>query len=255
MPLDLYKNDIDCENYFSEPVCTFISQKMKIDVYEYISKIKSDANANKEFFYDLTEVLLYEIEKSKPFDLCEKYDQILNKFAKTYGIIEDSKAYEIGDVLFRSFYKYMTGGIVALYVDAETDRWFPLPRFDKPIEEYRKDLTTMDNVLTIYRGTHIDEWRLGNIRQSWSIDPAIACKFAFRTYRDCEKDFDMKNRVILQAKIHIEDILLYLDDGLGSEKECIIDTGEIIGNSMCVFARYQIEYDDTVNNNYDCTGL
>ena len=225
---------------------------MKIDIQEYILKIKSDTTADRAFFYDLTEALLCEIEKDKPFDFFEQYDQILNKFAKSYGIAKDSKAYEVGDVFFRSFHKYITGGIVALYIEAETCEWFPLPFFSQPIEKYRKKLVDMDTILTIYRGTHIDEFKSGKIRQSWSIDSAIACRFAFNSCRDSSEQFDIKNRVVLQANIHKNDVFLYLDDDLDGEKECIIDVTKILKDSMSVFVKYHKTHDDNINDYYDC---
>ncbi len=86
-----------------------------------------------------------------------------------------------------------------------------------------KDKRTYDklpNEVTIYRGAHIGE-HLGHVGQSWSLDKNVAGFFAWVHYAAALSPKNLKDRVILKAKILKEHIYAYTSQR--KEAECIVN--------------------------------
>ncbi len=162
-------------------------------------------------------ILVNNVPISREFNL--KFLDINTK----YGIQENSEAYNIGDVLRHFFLHFCEGGIRQTHKYREPEYWYPKIIFSELVES---DIDYLDEELTVYRGTSKKEYESGVYGQSWTLDMAIASRFAFSQYSH-SLEYIGTERVVLQANINRENILLYEKLDQHKEQEVIVRSGEL----------------------------
>ena len=207
----------------------FLKNQMHISTSDLIIHIVNNiSNSNSlvsdfiEFFIELqlpyiiysNHVGAIENIKNKTY-LNQKFDDYIKK----YNIGSKDYEYKIIDLLRHAFINFREGGILQLYQGRETEGWYPKVICDEyiGIEEHIDEL---DDEITIYRGTTIDEFESKEYGQSWTLDEKIATRFPLSNYESADNE-----RIVLKTNIHKDAIYFY--DKHGVEKEVIIDTHKI----------------------------
>ncbi len=138
------------------------------------------------------------------------------------GIHEGQKEYGTADTLMHAFIAFKERGLLGLYEAREAEGWYPVVVITKNIPSG----DSLDNIVTIYRGTSKSEYESNKYGQSWSISKKVAHGFAFVHYNRGQKIHENTPRVILQSTIRKEDV--YYSDIDGTEKELIINPNKLI---------------------------
>lgn len=206
---------------------------MCVDISHFCSKMEKYAG-NIDFLNELLNTLFLLIiptnyfNEDKPWDnTCEdKITKVWHNINEKYKIEEGSDIYVISDTVRHMFSSYKKFGIIGLYKYRETEDWYPRVKINKIIEP--NDIDSLENSITVYRGTRQNEYDSGQFSQSWTLDKNIAQRFpikntAGKTYSD--------NNIILETIINKEDIFYY-DSGEGIEKEVIVNTDKIIKHKV-----------------------
>lgn len=152
-----------------------------------------------------------------------KYNPQVTKYWENNGIAEGTKEYGTADTLRHAFIAFKENGVLGLYRTREAEGWYPVVIINKKI--YKKNITPLNDILTIYRGTSTKEHISRNYAQSWTVSEEVAHKFAFVHYRG-HKMHENTKRVIIKSRIRKEDVFYQDIDGI--EKEVIINPKKLI---------------------------
>lgn len=220
------------KNIFSESALDFIKNKMKICDKDLTQKILSDASKSSKFFNQLFE---YFIVIEIPYEYGNNFNDYKNATFINNTLFElfyqchsksNTKEFQIFDSIRHAFVSFKQGGILHMYQYREAEVWYPKVIIDSFLG-IEKDIETLPNEITIYRGTSLDEYNSNSFGQSWSLKENIAYEFAFGYYKSSPKYIN-QDRVVLKAKIHKNYIFFYVNNG--REEEVIIDSSKILSD-------------------------
>jgi hypothetical protein len=196
----------------------FLEKNMCLDMAYLESQINSDKyvwHKNKIFEYIdyVCDLLINHTHEDIKKIISEKYKTI-NK-----NIFPDGERSELLNCIRIAFISYLRGGIKYLWENREGEtKEFPRIIINRTIDT--AGLEDYGDIITIYRGCDKSEYE-NNYGQSWTVDIAVAQKFADVHYANTGL-INMKNRVVLSAIIPKEKV--YLTFLNNDEKELVIDT-------------------------------
>jgi hypothetical protein len=218
---------------FSKKTNSYLTNEICIDSEDLENKILKDIN-NHSFFNDLIEFMMN-------LELPNKYNSPLNKDKnqkyiniKFYHFLKDNKLttkspeHFIFDNIRHAFINFKEGGVLQMYQYREAEVWYP-KIIIKNFIGIAKDIDTLENNITIYRGTSQREYDSNKFGQSWTLDKNVAEKFAFIHYKGNEL-YKNTLRIVIQAEIKKEYIYYYKIHDI--EHEVIINSNTLNSNSV-----------------------
>lgn len=220
------------KNIFTNEVINFISNEMKICVNDLTKKILSDVPKSSKFFNNLFEILINiripnEYDDNLISSNNDKNKEFINRtlydFLESNGFKEDSDEHFIFDNIRHAFINFKQGGVLQMYQYREAEVWYPKVVIDSFLGK-QEDIDELEQTVTVYRGTSIDEYKSGRFGQSWTISKKIAEDFAFVHYSS-QQDYRNQERVVIKSEIS-KNIILHYDKN-GRENEVILDCSKI----------------------------
>lgn len=237
--IDFYLEDkvMIKNSIFSERGESFLQNEMCICIDDLTNKILTDAPQETNFFKDMID---YYLTITFPFDMNtnlsnvekEKHRKIVeSKLTSFYNnqLDDDSKALLIYEELEHVLRSYSTEGLSGVWYQREPSLWYPKIIITKNFGS-REAVDSLDDIVTIYRGTSKEEFDSKTHGQAWSLKKSIADKFAFTIY---EKSNNYKNtvRVVIKAQINKKDIYNYR---IHEEAEVVINPTRLIDGSISI---------------------
>jgi len=132
-------------------------------------------------------------------------DEDLKKLDQQYSISEDSESDKLSYVFRQLLIHFISGGPIGIYKGQDITTWYLKIFFKERIES---DISSLDENLTIYRGTSEEEYESKKFGQSWSLNKEVAFAFAFSHYSNSPEHVGTM-RVILEAEIDRKNVLYY----------------------------------------------
>lgn len=161
---------------------------------------------------------------NKLLEAFESSDKINNDVFKKFwvrntGDTFDSKICNWVYELFNNLRRFFDGGVFKLFTSKQVEWGAPEVIITKKHVE-PSNVNLLKSKQTIYRGMSQEEHSTKEYKQSWTLDYAIAKKFAYETYTGWH------NRIVIETVVNKNDIIYY--DKTNGEKEVIIKSGCII---------------------------
>jgi hypothetical protein len=198
-------------------VIAFLNDSMRVDVKELLATINDPQIS--EFNAYLFEAI------HKYFDALSSQnyeDDIQNVYFEYELLHQHEKAHSILDALRHAFDGFAFGGLHQLYTRQENEGWYPKIKL---IEELKpNDISSLEEMVTIYRGCDENEFQSNNYGQSWTTSIKIAELFAYQHY-SFQEWFNLESRVVVTAVIP-RSAVLFSDQSI--EFEVIINTEKLI---------------------------
>ena len=208
----------------------YLKNRLCIDLdylFEEINKFSDDKSLILKYLEMLILINLphkeFNLGDNEFFENEEYFREQIISFWNKNKINDEKDSYYIFDNLRHAFNSYKFGGLIQLYERAEKEYWYPKIVIDSFLGR-AEDINSLDDEITLYRGTSFKEYESGIFSQSWSLDEDIARKFAFGHYRR-QLFYSNTERVLLKTKINKSGIFYY--DGDNIEKEIVINPKDI----------------------------
>ncbi|MGK3369205.1 hypothetical protein [Citrobacter youngae] len=135
--------------------------------------------------------------------------------------IRNNDAIQIFDALRHSFSCYAYNGLHQLYTRQENENWHPKIRLTEVL--FPNDIDLLNEILTLYRGCDISEFKDKEFGQAWTTSLNVAEDFAYNHYSGQEW-FDTEKRVVLKTT-YSKNHVLFSDQSI--EYEVAIDTKKL----------------------------
>ena len=213
------------ESFLRNEMCICIDNlrnKISIDAPEYIELFKNIVDEYLKLgFHSSTDRSLntkQSKENKAMFESCLKYDETLTKLE------EYPKVRSIYEAFYFSLRNYLNEGLSGVWYHQDCLSWYPKVIITKNFGS-RDVLDSLNDIITIYRGTTEDEFNSNNFGQAWSLKKSIADEFAFEFYQNSDNYKDVV-RVVIQAQINKNDIYNYRNNH--REAEVIINPTKLI---------------------------
>lgn len=207
--------DEDVKNYLSETMQLDVPwlikelegwpENIRTDVYKYINQVTHVVKADQ----DLVQI-----------------DKLYHEIFSSYENEEYKEELTEIRVVFRHFsgitLPAMKHNVLELYTKQVICGWSPKMNITKELTP--NCIKILDEVVRIYRGCDISEYKSGQYGQSWTLNPSKADEFA---YEHCANEdwFDKTQRVIVAADIPNSSIYYYSQDNF--EEEVIVNTSNL----------------------------
>ena len=203
--------------------------EMSIDLHDLESHLMKKYPNNIDLFVKYIDFLVNlqpEEEKQSALGVTrDKYNSQVVNYWNNYGIKEGMEEYETADTLRHAFIAFKEHGVLGLYKTREAEGWYPVVVINKIIMS-NNNITLLNDILTIYRGTSKKEYISKKYAQSWTVSEQVAHEFAFVHYNNGHKMHENMQRVLMKSKIKKEDVFYSDIDGI--EKEVIINPEKLI---------------------------
>ncbi len=191
----------------------FMKDQMSIDISHLCQKL------NSEDILPQKQNIISQIIQFAKICINNKQCECINKF---YTEINNHDANIVLDSMRLAVYAFCKGGLRDLWLYQQNEDWFP----KIVIEEVLKpnDIETLPSTLIIYRGCSVSELIGNKSGQAWSLSYDRAREFAFHHYID-QSWFEKNVRIVLKAKIDIENVYFYQKDK--HEEEVVVNQSKL----------------------------
>jgi hypothetical protein len=221
---------------FSQKSESFLRDELCICLDDLANKILTDAPQETKFFKDMLDYYLtikfpYDMNSNlNEFEIEENsivFESELTSFYDGNELEDDSKASPIDEELYHVLRSYSKKGLSGVWYYREASLWYPKIIITKNFGS-RDIVDSLDDIVTIYRGTSQEEFESNKFGQAWSLKKNIANKFAFTHYKESDNYKDTL-RVVIQAQISKYDIYHYREY---PEGEVVINPTKLIAGSI-----------------------
>ena len=209
----------------------FMSEEMSINLADLNTTLdKPELNHYKNIIVQAVQFFIKQIQaqqntnwKPTPFSCNDSPAELaINQYYfDHFDSIDNLLVSEISDSLRHAFCSFAYGGLHQLFTRQENEMWYPeiiLSRELKP-----NDISSLPDVVILYRGTDRSEFDTKNFGQSWTTKLEVAKDFAFRHY-DSQPWFDASNRIVLQTTYLKSDVYF---SNQSCEYEVVVNTSKL----------------------------
>lgn len=196
---------------FSDRAEEFIGQEMGIMTPWFSVHLMKGTKDIKECFYQLGEVIV---------DNSNNDPRVVDAFIAQCTF--KGKYQRLAEILSNYSWKYRAYGLLGLYTTCDPHQVEPMPHITRPlydemIEEDKSVFDSLPDLVTIYRGTSLDEYEKQEYGQSWTLSKEKAEFFAYKYNHFHEGT----KRVVVSTQLTKNDIFAYTSER--DEEECLIN--------------------------------
>jgi len=201
----------------------FMSNKMKININSINNKFDEPIfKAYSSVASHAIDRCIDEIKKLEPTcGLSYKKEVegfICSIFCSLMNSVNNLKVQQVFDALRMTFTHYASGGLYQLYTQQENGEWYPeIILTDILIPN---DISSLDEIITLYRGCNKSEYENKCFRQAWTTSLDVARSFAYEKYLGYD-GFNIEDRVVLVTR-YSRDHVLFSNQSV--EYEVVINT-------------------------------
>lgn len=135
--------------------------------------------------------------------------------------IDNVEANAILDSIRHAFCSFAYNGIHQLFIGQENEAWYPKVILDCELKP--NNIDSLPEVVILYRGADISEFKLSSFGQSWTTKEQVAREFAYKHYESLDW-FKKENRIIFKTE-YPRCFVYYANQA--PEYEVVINTSKI----------------------------
>lgn len=217
-------------------VSSYLENQMSIDAYALEEDLKNNLIADdRELVHlvidDFVSVAIKCGSDKNSVGQNQPSESINNIFNQAK--FKTDKAYYYCDAIRYAFTHFVDGGLLQLYEHQQNECWFPKLVLKDELKP--NDISTLPEMVTIYRGCDISECHAREYKQAWTTNKNVAKQFAYVHYQGQEW-FKEAHRVVLMTTISKSDIFYSKQS---SEFEVVINTDKLDIDGIHIFDRYK----------------